>query len=158
MRQGGTGIDSSSPFQTMEMPHRFEAGTHNYPGIASLYAGIRYIQEEGLIHIERKTREMTDYLIDELRREKNIVLHHDHPDLPVIPFSIRGLGPDDVGFILSRMYSVICRTGLHCAPLVHQRIDGGTGCVRLSLSCLNTMDQCRRAAGAIREVAEGADS
>ena len=29
------------------MPSRFEAGTHNYPGIASLYAGIRFLEERG---------------------------------------------------------------------------------------------------------------
>jgi selenocysteine lyase/cysteine desulfurase len=101
--------------------------------------------------------EMTRYLIAELKFEHNIILHHDHPDLPVIPFSVRGLAPDNVGFILARMYRIICRTGLHCAPLVHRRIDDGEGCVRLSLSCLNTMEQCRSAGEAIREVARGAD-
>ncbi len=30
-----------------DMPTRFEAGTHNYPGIASLYAGIRFISSTG---------------------------------------------------------------------------------------------------------------
>ncbi len=157
VKQGGTGVDSSSPFQTEEMPWRFEAGTHNYPGIASLHAGIRYIEERGLSRIGRETMEMTRYLIAELEKEQNIILYHDHPDLPVIPFSVRGFAPDDVGFILARMYRIICRTGLHCAPLVHQRIDGGGGCIRLSLSCLNTMEQCRSAGEAIREVARGAD-
>jgi selenocysteine lyase/cysteine desulfurase len=42
-RQGGTGTDSQTLTHPFEMPMRFEAGTHNYPGIASLYAGIRFI-------------------------------------------------------------------------------------------------------------------
>lgn len=158
VRQGGTGVDSRSPFQTGDMPWRFEAGTHNYPGIVSLHAGIQYIERRGLSRIGRETMEMTRYLIAELKSEPHITLHHDHPDLPVIPFTVQDLAPDNVGFILARMYRIICRTGLHCAPLVHERIDGGEGCVRLSLSCLNMMEQCRITADAIREVARGADN
>ena len=65
---------------------------------------------------------------------------------------------DDVGFILARAYGIIARTGLHCAPLVHTAIDGGKGCVRLSLSWFTTDEECRIAAKAIREIAENADS
>jgi len=66
------------------MPWRFEAGTHNYPGIASLHAGIRYIEERGLSRIGRETMDMTRYFIAELKFEPNIILYHCHPDLPVI--------------------------------------------------------------------------
>jgi len=40
-RQGGTGTDSQTLTQPSGMPERFETGTHNYPGIASLFAGAR---------------------------------------------------------------------------------------------------------------------
>ena len=34
-------------FHPGDMPQKFEAGTPNYPGIASLLAGLRYIEREG---------------------------------------------------------------------------------------------------------------
>ncbi|MDD1646522.1 MAG: aminotransferase class V, partial [Methanomicrobiales archaeon] len=53
---------------------------------------------------------------------------------------------------------IIARTGLHCAPLVHRAIDGGKGCVRLSLSWFTTDEECRIAADVVKEIARHADS
>jgi cysteine desulfurase family protein len=156
VRQGGTGIDSGNPFQEMEMPARFEAGTHNYPGIASLSAGIRFLQERGIRRMQQEAMEMTKGLIDKLGSEDTIAVDDRDPDLPIISFNIGGMEPDRVGFILARIYGIICRTGLHCAPLVHQRMNGGRGSVRLSLSCLNTREECLMVAAALAEVAGSA--
>jgi cysteine desulfurase / selenocysteine lyase len=154
--QGGTGTDSRSLSHPIEMPMRFESGTPNYPGIASLYAGLRFISSTGLGRIEKKGKKLTGYLVRELKKQENIVIYNKAPGLPVVSFNITALGNDEVGFILAKVYQVITRTGLHCAPLVHDRIDGGQGCIRVSFSYFNTIDECRRAADAIREVAQGA--
>ncbi|MCX6690292.1 MAG: aminotransferase class V-fold PLP-dependent enzyme, partial [Methanoregula sp.] len=50
-----------------EMPMRFEAGTHNYPGIASLYAGIQFITSTGQDAIEKKNTDLTRSFIRELK-------------------------------------------------------------------------------------------
>jgi cysteine desulfurase family protein len=157
VRQGGTGVDSGNPFQDDGMPERFEAGTHNYPGIASLNAGIRFLQERGIGNVKRETMEMTLSLISTLKEERSIDIDNETPDLPIISLNVRGMEPDTVGFILARIYGIVCRTGLHCAPLVHQRINGGRGSIRLSLSCLNNPEECNAVAGALAEVARGAD-
>jgi cysteine desulfurase family protein len=156
VRQGGTGANSGYPYQEMEMPLRFEAGTHNYPGIASLSAGIRFLEEQGIRNVEQETMEMTRLLISKLKSTNSIVIDHEDPDLPLISFNVTGMEPDQVGFILARIYGIVCRTGLHCAPLVHQRINGGRGSVRLSLSCMNTPEECDLVAEALAEVARGA--
>jgi len=156
-RQGGTGTDSRTLTQPLTMPERFETGTHNYPGIASLYAGLRFIGSAGIGAIERHGRDLTTLFIRELRRSPGITVYNEHPDLPVIAFNLRGLDNGEAGFILSRAYNIITRTGLHCAPLVHNRIDGGNGCVRASFSFLTAREQVETAAAAVREVAEGAD-
>ena len=140
------------------MPQKFEAGTPNYPGIASLLAGIRYIEHQGQDAITNKCRGLTALFISELRKCPDITLYTPAPDLPVVSFNIGGLDNDEAGFILAKAYNIITRTGLHCAPLVHDRIDGGKGCVRVSFSHLTTPEECRTAAAAIREVAESADS
>jgi cysteine desulfurase family protein len=156
-RQGGTGTDSRMLTQPSGMPERFETGTHNYPGIASLFAGVRFINTAGLSEIERKGKDLTNRFIRELKRTPGITLYNDAPDLPVVPFNIAGIDNHDAGFILARAYNIIMRTGLHCAPLVHERIDGGTGCIRASFSYFNTQEQIDTAITAIREVAQSAD-
>jgi cysteine desulfurase family protein len=157
-RQGGTGTDSQELTHPFEMPMRFEAGTQNYPGIASLYAGIRFINTVGPGEIERTGKDLTNLFIQELKRTPGITIYNENPDLPVVSFDIAGIDNHEVGFILARAYNIITRTGLHCAPLVHDRIDGGKGCVRASFSYFTTREQIKTAAAAIREVAESADS
>ncbi|WP_321507664.1 aminotransferase class V-fold PLP-dependent enzyme [uncultured Methanoregula sp.] len=157
-RQGGTGTDSRTLTHPFGMPMRFEAGTHNYPGIASLYAGIRFITSTGLEAIDKKNTDLTRFFISELKEVRGITIYNENPDLPVVSFDIAGIENHEVGFILARAYNVITRTGLHCAPLVHERIDEGKGCIRASFSYFNTRDECRAAAEAIREVAESADT
>jgi cysteine desulfurase family protein len=157
-RQGGTGTDSQTLTHPFEMPMRFEAGTPNYPGIASLFAGMRFITSTGLGAIERKNNDLTRYFIQELKNIRGVTIYNENPDLPVVSFDIAGIDNHEAGFILARAYNIITRTGLHCAPLVHERIDGGKGCIRASFSYFNTRDECRAAAIAVREVAESADS
>lgn len=158
VRFGGTGTNSVSMFQPREMPARFESGTNNYPGLAALAAGVQYLETRGIASIVKQAERQTAMIIRELKQEENILIYNDSPDLPMIALNIRGLANDDAGFILSRAYNIIVRTGLHCAPLAHQAIDGGQGCIRLSLSCFTTDEECRTAAAAIREVAKHADS
>ncbi len=157
-RQGGTGTDSRTLTHPFEMPMRFEAGTHNYPGIASLYAGIQFITATGQDTIEKKNTDLTRCFIRELRNIQGITIYNENPDLPVVSFNIPSIDNHEAGFILARAYNVITRTGLHCAPLVHEPIDGGNGCIRVSFSYFNTRNECRAAAEAVREVAESANS
>ena len=156
-RYGGTGTDSFSLFQPHDVPERFEAGTHNTPGLAALAAGVNAIQSIGLATITEKAERQTAFLIQELKEEPGITIHNVHPTLPIISCNIQGMENDDVGFILARAYGIIARTGLHCAPLVHRVIDGGVGSVRLSLSWFTTDEECRTAAGALQEIARNAN-
>ncbi len=157
-RQGGSGTDSRVLTHPSGMPMRFEAGTPNYPGIASLCAGIRFITSTGQEAIEEKNAGLTRWFIRELKNIPGVTLYNENPDLPVVSFDITGIDNHEAGFILARAYNVITRTGLHCAPLVHERIDSGKGCIRASFSYFNTRDECSAAVQAIREVAESADT
>jgi len=153
-KQGGTGVYSQYPFHPEEMPLKFEFGTHNYPGIVSLYAGLQFIQNTNMKVINIKTHKMTMYIINELKYMENIVMYNTHPDLPIISFNIDGIDQDDVGFILQKQFHIMTRTGLHCAPLVHKKIDNGKGCIRVSLSYYNTMDECIKFVEAVRKIVQ----
>ncbi|MCK9317532.1 aminotransferase class V-fold PLP-dependent enzyme [Methanoculleus sp.] len=158
VRYGGTGTDSFLLYQPHEMPERFESGTHNYPGLAALAAGVNYVASVGVNAIAEKAERQMAFLVGELKEESNITIYNESPLLPIVSFNIHGMENDDVGFILARAYGIVARTGLHCAPLVHRAIDGGTGSVRLSLSWFTTDEECRIAARAVKEIAQHANS
>jgi selenocysteine lyase/cysteine desulfurase len=143
LQQGGTGFDSGALFHPMEMPVRFESGTPNFPGIASITAGLRYISGIGLDQVISHTSCMSRYIFGRLSRLEPLILHTPTPDTPVISFNIQGVDPEDVGLFLGRAHAIVTRTGLHCAPWLHNRLTGGGGSVRISISYLNTMEQCR---------------
>ena len=73
--------------------------------------------------------------------------------LGVILANVEGMIPADVGAILDGDFGIATRVGLHCAPLVHQRLGTGrTGGVRFSLGPFNTsedIDQVLEAMGKI---------
>lgn len=154
LRQGGTGFDSGSPAHPGYMPVRYEAGTPNFPGIASITAGIRYLSRTGLDRITTHTSEMTRYIGNRLSHLDSLILYTPNPDTPVISFTIQGFDPEDIGIVLGRAHMIVTRTGLHCAPWVHNRLTGGTGCVRMSLSCLNSLDQCKTVCDVIEDIAQ----
>jgi selenocysteine lyase/cysteine desulfurase len=61
----------------------------------------------------------------------------------------------DVGTMIDVDYNIACRTGLHCAPLVHEQL-GTTklrGAVRFGIGPLNTEEHIQAAIEAVRETA-----
>ncbi|CVK32496.1 aminotransferase class V-fold PLP-dependent enzyme [Methanoculleus bourgensis] len=82
VRYGGTGTDSFSLFQPREMPERFESGTHNYPGLAALAAGVNYIASIGVAAIAEKAERQTGFIIGELKKEPNITVYNESPSFP----------------------------------------------------------------------------
>jgi len=152
LKQGGTGFDSAAPDHPSEMPARFEAGTPNFPGIAALTAGLRYLSDTGFDTISSHLDEMSRYLSERLSDLDAVTLYNPNPDTPIFSFNISDVDPEDIGLILGRKYNVVTRTGLHCAPWIHKRLTNGTGCVRMSLSYLNTMEQCRTVADILEEL------
>ncbi len=74
---------------------------------------------------------------------------------PVLSFNVKGFDSGDVGTMLDVDYNIACRTGLQCAPKVHEGI--GTfdihGTVRLSIGPFNTEEHIHTAIEAVKEIA-----
>jgi len=53
-------------------------------------------------------------------------------------------------------YNIACRTGLHCAPLVHEQLNTMDihGAVRFGIGPFNTEKHIETAVQAVREIAE----
>ena len=158
-RSGGTGVKSALKSQPRDYPWRFEFGTLNTMGIAGLLAGQRWIAGKGgvetLYHEEmiHATR-----LYEALEAMDNVTLYcadmaRNH--LPVFVFNIDGLPADQAGQLLDVEHNVITRTGLHCAPLVHEGIGTASidGTVRFSVGAFTTSDDIDRAIAAVADIA-----
>lgn len=142
---GGTGVKSDYLFQPPGRPGCYEAGTLNVPGIVSLNAGVEYILKTGIQTVRQKKAALKTRLLEFFLNQKNIVVYggsrlEDFSGTEaVVGFNIKGFPAEDTGYILEKSFDIICRSGLHCAPLIHQALGSyPEGCVRVSFSPFNT--------------------
>jgi cysteine desulfurase/selenocysteine lyase len=156
--EGGTGSMSLSPFQPDSLPSRFETGTLNGPGIAGLGAGIDFILETGVEKIRQVEHDLTAHLLEKLQSIPGIAIYGPQdPDLQVgvVSFNLSDANPEEVATVLDKVYGIMVRTGLHCAPEAHRTI--GTierGTVRVSPGYFNTTQDIGYFIDAMREVAK----
>jgi cysteine desulfurase family protein len=159
-RSGGTGVRSALKTQPRDFPWRFEFGTLNLLGIAGLLAAQDWIEGRGGVEsIYAHEMELANRLKDGLASIDGVELYcadlsHDH--LPVFAFNIAGMPASQAGTILDVDHNVICRTGLHCAPMVHEGI--GTfdidGTCRFSVGAFTTEPEVEAAIAAVATLAE----
>mgnify|MGYP001826830101 FL=1 len=76
--------------------------------------------------------------------------------IAIICFNIDGMEALNVGTLLDGEYNIACRTGLHCAPLVHEQLGTAQigGAVRIGIGPFNTEDHIRTAIEAIGEIVD----
>ncbi|MDI6845932.1 MAG: aminotransferase class V-fold PLP-dependent enzyme [Candidatus Saccharicenans sp.] len=158
-RAGGTGVRSAQRTHLEEYPYRLEYGTPNLLGIAGLHAGVKWVLQKGLENIHAHEMKLTEMLVRGLKEIDGVTLYcqddlTDH--ISVIAFNVDGMEAQDVGIMLDVEYNIACRTGLHCAPLVHEQLgtDRIKGAVRFGIGPFNTEEHIQTAIQAVREIAE----
>jgi len=158
-RAGGTGVRSADRMHLDEYPYRLEYGTGNVVGIAGIHAGLKWIRKKGLEQIHRHEMKLTRMLRDGLREIDGVLLYGqenlaDH--IAVLSFNVEGMEALNTGTLLDGEYNIACRTGLHCAPLVHEQLGtadiGGT--VRTGIGPFNTEAHIQTAIRAVAEIAD----
>jgi cysteine desulfurase family protein len=157
-RFGGTGVLSELRTHPEEFPHRLENGTLNILGVAGLYASQLWLNKQGIEQINAREMDLWDRLRLGLQAIDGVITYcaeRRENHVPVLSFNISGWEPYEVGAILNAEYDIVCRTGLHCAPLVHEGIGTGKlyGTVRFSLGPFNTEEHIDRAVAAVGEIA-----
>jgi cysteine desulfurase / selenocysteine lyase len=157
-RYGGTGVRSAVKTHLEEFPYRLECGTLNIVGVAGLYAGVQWVNKMGIQHIHDTEMALWTKLRDHLAQIEKVTLYcADSPanHNPVLSFNIHGFDAADVGTMLDVDYNIACRTGLQCAPKVHEQLgtDKIHGTVRLSIGAFNTEEHIDAAIEAVREIA-----
>ncbi len=158
-RAGGTGVKSSQHLHLDEYPYRLEFGTPNMVGIASLANGVQFIQDQGGVSaIHDKEMTLARILWEGMKDQEGIRLYcaeNLERRAPVFAFNIEGFDPAEAGARLDVDFSVACRTGLHCAPLLHEKL-GTTpkGCIRFSLGPLTEERDVKAGVEAVKALAK----
>jgi len=156
--EGGTGVRSAVRLHLEDYPFRLEYGTPNIMGAAGLYAGVNWIQEKGIDTIHGQEMALASQLREGLEQIEGVCLYCQDSlanHLAVMSFNVEGLEAGETGTMLDVDHSIACRTGLHCAPLVHEQLGTAKikGSVRFGIGPFNTEDHIQAAVKAVSEIA-----
>ncbi len=155
---GGTGSASEKREHPEFLPDRFEAGTINACGIASLAAGIKFISTMGMNALAGRKQELAARLVNGLMGIEGVEIQGDPLKInsaPVVSMTTKGISCSSLAQSLDEGFEIACRAGLHCAPAAHMTL--GTfpeGSLRLSPGIFNTIDEMDMTVNAIRELVE----
>ncbi len=138
--EGGNGLNSRSPEMPYATPEAYESGTLSTPAIASLCAGISFIEQIGKEEIAEREETLRNFLFDRLSSIKGIIVQDaDRKCTSTISFFSPKIKADVIGSALDEK-GICARTGLHCSPLAHATLKSPSdGTVRASLSYFNTV-------------------
>ena len=157
-RAGGTGVKSAQRTHLEEYPYRLEYGTPNMVGIAGLNAGLKWVLGKGMDGIHGHEMKLLTRLRDGLRAIEGVTLYCQDDlanHISVLLFNVNGLEAGDTGTMLDVDHNIACRTGLHCAPLVHEQLGTAPihGAVRFGIGPFNTEAHIDHAIAAVKEIA-----
>jgi len=125
--------------------------------VAGLNAGVKWVQEKGIEAIHAHEMKLTAQLQEGLKQIDGVTLYCQDNlanHLSVLSFNIDGLEASEAGTMLDVDSNIACRTGLHCAPLVHEQLgtDKIKGSVRFGIGPFNTEEHIRAAVKAVSEI------
>ncbi len=154
---GGTGSDSLNHNMPDAMPVKYEAASHDVVAIASLNASLEWLKDIGIKSIYNHKKELTEYLIDRLSKNKSIKMYVPtdlNKHIAVVSITHKSYRPEELAEILDGDFDIAVRCGYHCAPYVHELIGTkeGNGTVRISLGYFNNRNDVDALIGALDEL------
>ncbi len=180
-REGGTGQQSELDIQPLDMPSRYEAGSHNTIGLAGLSEGVKFLLSRGhaalraheleLIgltlellgsagcrtHLDGAARASTSCAAAPLSGLRLLGPANPEDRTGVFSFTHDTLRPAEIAAALEQHFGVLARAGIHCAPRAHQtfgtlRGEQAGGAIRLSYGPFTTTEGVRTAINALAEI------
>ncbi len=149
-RFGGTGVESKSLRHTQSFPYKHEAGTHNLMGIIGLSLAIDNLIQKDVVRLHRAECALARRLYQGLQKIPGIRLYggtafqnNDHVEddrqIGLFSATFDTISSEDLSAILDGDFDIAVRSGLHCAPLVHETLGTAElGSIRFSLGQFNT--------------------
>ena len=124
------------------LPLKFEAGTPNFIGGATLAPALQFASELMSDKYIEEEREKIDYLNNNLQAIDGLRLYGvGENKIPVFSFAIEGAHHEDLALLLDKM-GVAVRSGMMCAEPLMERF-GQSGMLRASLAPYNTLEECK---------------
>lgn len=164
LKQGGTGSLSAKSIQPDFLPDCFESGTPNVAGINGLLAGLKFVRNygKGFADIMKHKEKLQRYFIQKACEEIDGFICYSNstdPTTGIVAFKLDGILVSEAAQTLSDKYGIMCREGLHCAPLAHETIGSfPEGCLRFGFSLFNTVKEIDQAILALKEIIEFRDN
>ncbi len=157
-REGGTGSVSEEPRHPDAMPDRYEAGSHNAVGIAGLSEGVRWILEQGVESIAAHDLDLVRTFIEGVSNVDGLTYYGPQGvknRIGVFSVRVNGMDAHELSAVLEASYGILTRSGIHCAPLIHQALGtletGGT--TRFSFGPFLTKQDVKFATDVLAEIA-----
>jgi len=152
---GGTGTQSDSIDGPFDWLSAVESGNCNLPGIASLKAGLEWLEKQ---EPNKKLQVWSGEIIDAIQQTRNLHMVGPIPNdskrnrLSVVSLICDTLSCHEMAMLLDSACGVEARSGFHCAGLIHSCLGtqekGGT--LRLSLGHTSTIADVEAAIAGIQ--------
>jgi selenocysteine lyase/cysteine desulfurase len=157
IRTGGTGSESRSTRQPTAMPDKFESGNLNVPGLVGLGAAAKWLAARGVATVREHAVSLTGKLLDGLAGLPGLTIvgpPKAESRVGVVSVRLEGYDPQELAAVLATSYGIECRSGLHCAPLMHRALgtEPAGGTLRLSFGPMTTDDDVNAAVAALGEI------
>ncbi len=159
LTSGGTGSRSESKTHPDFLPDKYESGTLNTAGLAGLAEGAGFILETTVEGIREHEMMLTRRFLDGVKDIGGVTVYgglDEKRQTSTISFRVDGMSPSEVAFALDDRHDIMCRAGLHCAPVAHRTL--GTfpeGTVRFGLGYFNTVEEVDAGVEALKGLAGG---
>lgn len=161
VRTGGTGTNSETDLQPGDLPHKYESGNLNVPGIVGLGAATQFLQTKSIRAAREHELALLARLLPALRAFPGVSTlgpTEIEARVGLVSVQIAGYDPQEVSALLDAAHGIETRAGLHCAPRMHAALGtlatGGT--LRISLGHFTTTDEVDTLIAALAELAADA--
>ena len=136
------------------LPLKFEAGTPNFIGAASLTPALDLALElrRGSLadELAKSEKAIISYMLDALSQIKSLKIYGlGENKIPLFSFTIDGAHPQDLAMILDKM-GFAFRTGMLCAEPLMQRF-GVNSMLRVSFAAYNTLEEAEAFISALKK-------
>jgi cysteine desulfurase/selenocysteine lyase len=131
-------------------PTKYEAGTLQTAEVVGFSESIRFIQDVGIKNIMQHEKEITEYGLQELKKNNSVKIIGDPKNRgSIISFTIKGIHPHDIATILDED-GVAIRAGHHCCQILHEKM-GVNATARVSLGVYNSKEDIDALSKAIKK-------
>ena len=146
---------SGTEFTAVSGPGRYEAGTPNVTGAIGLAEAARYLTKLGMNNVADHSAALARRMVQGLTEIPGVRVYTpaDAPLIGTVSFTVDGVHPHEVAYLLDEAAGIMVRSGEHCCqPLMHALcLNGGT--VRASAYCYNTADDIDMLIATTEEIA-----